>query len=165
MEWVCDPDLRLIQMTWFRWIHNCFKWPNKQYNWVRRGELVGQVTGPALAIHLVWQSSHSVTFAQSQHNGRLPRLADTWFCQKGLRDVVSHAHKQTSHGSYIIVTVHYGAYRNKLAVVNSGSIEKKKIKMVLTREFSTWFSCAGENSFKAFPCFFHSVSLSNWKQL
>jgi hypothetical protein len=62
------------------------------------------------------------------------------------------------------VTVHCGAYRNKLAVGNFGSTKKKKINVVLTREFCNLsFLCRGE-FLLGFSMLFHFVSLANWKK-
>lgn len=52
---------------------------------------------------------------------------------------MAHACVETFHHSQIIVTVHCGPLRNKLAVDNSGNIGRGggRISIVLARDFAT----------------------------
>jgi hypothetical protein len=50
---------------------------------------------------------------------------------------MAHACVETFHHSQIIVIVHCGPSRNRVALDNSASIGKKKISIFLTREFAT----------------------------
>jgi hypothetical protein len=58
----------------------------------------------------------------------------------------------------MIVTVHCGTYRNKLAVGNFGSIERKQINIVFTREFGNRIFLFWEEFVLGFSMLFFSFN-------